>query len=79
MIILKKTDLGQHFEVYGFSSRRHRERGGKFRESASILKKHLAGGHVILPRLGANAFRWNVAALSLPLHSMVKAGLSIFL
>ena len=49
-----------------------RERCGKSEEVHRILKEDLAGGHVISHRFGANAFWWNVAVLSLSVHSLAK-------
>ena len=49
-----------------------RERCGKSEEVHRILKEDLAGGHVISHRFGANAFWWNVAVLSVSVHSLAK-------
>ena len=49
-----------------------RERCGKSEEVLRVLKEDQAGGHVISHRLGSNAFWWNVAVLSLSVHSLVK-------
>ena len=50
----------------------HRGRCGKSEEVHRILKDDLAGGHIISRKLGANALWWNVAVLSMSLHSLVK-------
>ena len=56
----------------GTINRWQRERCGKSEEVHRILKEDLAGGHVISHRFGANAFWWNVAVLSLSVHSLAK-------
>ena len=48
-----------------------RERCGKSEEVHRILKKDLAGGHVISHRFGANAFWWNVAVVFLLLWTLI--------
>ena len=81
---LHLTELGGRlYKVFGIVTniedldggaiiRWHRERCGKSEEVHRILKYDLAGGHVISHRFGANAFWWNVAVLSLSLHSLLK-------
>jgi hypothetical protein len=50
----------------------HRGRCGKSEEVHHILKEELAGGHVASQSFGANAAYWNIAVLSLSLHSLIK-------
>ena len=50
-----------------------RERCGKSEKVHRILKEDLAGRHVISHRFEANALWWNVAVLSLSVHSLANA------
>jgi hypothetical protein len=50
----------------------HHERCGKSEELHRILKKEMAGGHVVSRKFGANAAWWNIAVLALTLQSLFK-------
>ncbi|MFA7620995.1 MAG: hypothetical protein WCY56_04010 [Aminobacteriaceae bacterium] len=80
--IVTNIDDGEDGSLYGYVAgepmdgeriiRWQRRRCGKSEEAHHILKYELAGGHVPSGRFGANAAWWNISALALNLHNLLK-------
>ena len=80
--IVTNIDDGEDGSLYGYGEgepmdgekiiRWQRRRCGKSEETHHILKEELAGGHVPSGRFGANAAWWNISALALNLHNLLK-------
>ena len=80
--IVTNIDDGEDGSLYGYVAgepmdgeriiRWQRRRCGKSEEAHHILKEELAGGHVPSGRFGANAAWWNISALALNLHNLLK-------
>ena len=50
-----------------------RKRCGKSEEAHHVLKKELAGGHVVTSALGANAAWWQITALAFNILTLIKS------
>jgi hypothetical protein len=80
--IVTNIDDGEDGSLYGYGEGEpmdgekiiqwQRRRCGKSEEAHHILKDELAGGHVPSGRFGANAAWWNISALALNLHNLLK-------